>query len=126
MLLLALVLVGAASSGWGLLRRQAPAPVPKLRIEVLNGSDIDGLGARCAARLRELGQDVVRVGDADRRDYARSMLLDRRGHARFSQRLAQELGGIPLLLEATEAPAVDLTLILGSDAVRTVLAKARE
>lgn len=99
-----------------LLWRADRMPLPSLRVEVLNGSGIAGLGARSAARLRALGQDVVRVGDADPSHQPRTVLLDRGGHPRWSARLAAELGDIPVLLEALENTDVDVTLILGTDA----------
>jgi hypothetical protein len=112
------------SIAWALLWRGAVPPLPAMRLEVLNGSGIAGLGARCSQTLRHLGQDVVRVADAEHAQHARSLLLDRRAHPLFCRRLARELGGIPVLLEAVEGSDVDATLILGADAERTVLAGA--
>jgi hypothetical protein len=124
-LLGAVVALCLLSVGWALLWRERPAPLPAMRVEVLNGSGIAGLGLRCAQRLRQLGQDVVRVGDAEHAAHARSLLLDRRAHPLWSRRLARELGDVPVLLEAIEGSDVDATLLLGADAERTVLAPSR-
>lgn len=113
--LVALLGLCALSLLWSFLRPRVVAPLPQLTIEVLNGSGVDRLGAAWAERLRGLGQDVVRVADADRADHARTFLVDRRGRRRLAARLGRELGGIPTVLEAIEDAEVDLTLILGAD-----------
>jgi hypothetical protein len=59
--------------------------------------------------------DVVRVGDVPGHDQAQSLFIDRRGRARLTRRLAEELGGGPVILEAVEESDVDVTLILGAD-----------
>lgn len=119
--LAAAVGICALSVVWAQLRPRATPPMPHLTVEILNGSGVDRLGARWAERLRGLGQDVLRVGDADRGDHSRTLLIDRRGRQRLSARLARELGGVPLLLEALEGSDVELTLILGADHGRYAL-----
>jgi hypothetical protein len=110
------------SVGVSLLRRPAPEPLPSMTVEVLNGCGVEGLAARTARTLRALGQDVIRVDDAERQDHVRTLLVDRRGRPRLARRLAQRLSGegpAPLVvLERLEDPPADLTLILGRDRAR--------
>jgi len=93
-----------------------PEPVlAPMSVEVLNGCGRDQLGAQVAAQLRAMGQDVRSVTNAGKIDQARTVLIDRRGRPRLSERLARSLGGVPLLLERIDSPAADVTLLLGAD-----------
>ncbi len=113
---LGLVLLAfVVSAGWALFSRSTEPPLPRLRIEVLNGCGEEGLAASTAQRLRDLGQDVVKVADADRHDYDRCVIIDRGGRPWLSRRLARRLGGITVILEREATADVDVTLILGKD-----------
>lgn len=46
-------------------------------IEILNGTPSKGLAQRTAEIFQSFGYDVVSVGNADRSDYSRTMVLDR-------------------------------------------------
>ena len=116
---LVLLLVLVAGLGSAIATWFSPAgpefPVPALQIEVLNGCGEPGLGQDVADRLRRLGHDVVRVDDAPGSGFARTVVVDRRGRDRLSRGLARRIGPCPVVLERTEAPKVDLTLIVGAD-----------
>ena len=105
----------ALSLAWALLRQPVETAMPSLRVEVLNGCGEEGLAASTAQLLRDLGQDVVRVADADHHDYERCVLIERAGRPRLARRLAERLGGVLVVLEREEGSEVDLTLILGKD-----------
>ena len=122
LLLGVLLLACLISLGWSLLRRPQEAPLPSLRVEVLNGCGEEGLAADTAQRLRDLGQDVVRVADADHHAYERCVLIDRGGRPWLARRLAERLGEVLVVLERTEESEVDLTLILGKDHSRALTA----
>jgi anionic cell wall polymer biosynthesis LytR-Cps2A-Psr (LCP) family protein len=47
-------------------------------VEVLNGTNVDGLAGRTAELLRSFGYDVISIGNADR-DYEASEIIDRSG-----------------------------------------------
>lgn len=111
----AVLLLCAASMGWALLFRSTNGPLPHLRVEVLNGCGEEGLAAITGQRLQDLGQDVVRVADADRRDLTRCFIIDRGGRPWLTRRLARRLGGMTVILERKKGCDVDLTLILGKD-----------
>jgi crotonobetainyl-CoA:carnitine CoA-transferase CaiB-like acyl-CoA transferase len=120
---LGIILVAcAASLGWSMLRKTPTPPLPTLRVEVLNGCGEEGLAASTAQRLRDLGQDVVRVADADHHDYARCLLIDRGGRPWLARRLAERLGSVLVVLEREDGSEVDLTLILGRDHSRALAA----
>jgi len=104
-----------ASVAWALWYRPRPMPLPALRVEVLNGCGENQLASKAAAALRGLGLDVVNVGDADRDDYAQSLLVDRAGKPALTRRLAAALGPVLVVLERVDEPTADVTLILGRD-----------
>ncbi len=59
-----------------------PSPTPKQQLirsersfEVLNGSGVIGAAKKLADKLRELGYQVIKVGNADRDDYPKNLIL---------------------------------------------------
>jgi anionic cell wall polymer biosynthesis LytR-Cps2A-Psr (LCP) family protein len=48
-------------------------------VEVLNGTNVNGLAGRTAELLRSFGYDVIAIGNADRSDYEFSEIIDRSG-----------------------------------------------
>jgi anionic cell wall polymer biosynthesis LytR-Cps2A-Psr (LCP) family protein len=48
-------------------------------VEVLNGTNVNGLAGRTAELLRSFGYDVIAIGNADRSDYEFSEIVDRSG-----------------------------------------------
>jgi hypothetical protein len=110
--LLVLCLLSAAVAR---LRHRPHAPLARLTIEVLNGCGEEGAAAEAARQLRSLGQDVVKVEDADRLDYPQCVLVDRSGRPWLARRLAHRLGDMLVVLERRADTAVELTLIVGKD-----------
>jgi hypothetical protein len=86
-----------------------------LEFEVLNGCGDAGLAQRAAQRLQGLGQVVTAVSDAEHHDFAASFLIDRRGKAALTRRLARTIGPCQVVLERTDGAATDITLVLGRD-----------
>lgn len=108
--------VGLGSAAWTWLGEDAPVVrVPSLQVEVLNGCGDSGLAQTTAERLQGLGHDVVAVGDAGRHDYARTVVIDRRGRDRITREFARRVGPCPVILEFVPDAGADLTLILGAD-----------
>lgn len=129
---LGVVLVAAtAGAGWWWARR-APGPesapaserldavvkpiVPagtRIRVEVLNATQVRGLGRRATLYLRDLGFDVVRfAGDTSRRDT--TLVLDRTGHPEWAALMSKALGGAPVQAKADSSRYVDVTVLVGS------------
>jgi anionic cell wall polymer biosynthesis LytR-Cps2A-Psr (LCP) family protein len=48
-------------------------------VEILNGTNVNGLAGRTAELLRSFGYDVISIGNADRSDYEVSEIIDRSG-----------------------------------------------
>jgi hypothetical protein len=73
-----------------------PAGKPKLArgqtvVMVLNGNGIGGAAGRSATRLRRIGYRIGAVGNAQRTDYPRSLVLYRRGYRPEAVRLARDV-----------------------------------
>lgn len=105
-----------------LLRGPSPCtPAPELadgkpaRVEVLNGSGVAKAGVGLADDLRKKGFDVVYIGNADRSDYAETLVLDRVGDLRYAQAVASELGVEPAFKQKNEELLLEVTVILGRD-----------
>ena len=49
-------------------------------VEILNGTTVTGLAGRTAELFRDFGYDVISVGNADRNDHERTLIIDRSGH----------------------------------------------
>jgi len=86
-------------------------------IEVLNGTEVQGLAKRAAEIFQSFGYDVTTVGNADRNDYASTRVLDRFSNAEAAKSIA---GVIKCLDVAQEAPervddSADFTIVLGKD-----------
>jgi hypothetical protein len=114
--MLLVLVAGLGSVAWTWLGEDAPVVrVPPLEIEVLNGCGEAGAAQRAAERLQGLGHDVIRVDDADSHEYARTVMVDRRGRDRITRELARRLGPCPLVLEQGGGTDADVTLILGAD-----------
>lgn len=67
-------------------------PRSKVRVLVLNGNGVNGAASSEAARLQGDGYRVMGAVDAQRHDYARSMVLYVPGWIKEARRLARETG----------------------------------
>ncbi len=85
------------------------------RVEILNGAGRAGFARDATTRLRALGHDVVLFGNADRFDYATSVVLDRGGPAGAARAVADALGIDEVRVEPDPDLALDATVILGAD-----------
>jgi len=86
-------------------------------IEVLNGTLTAGLAQHTATELRNKGYLVARFGNADRADYAQTVLIDFSGKNYTLETLARLLQVDPANIYHRTDPsvAVDIRLILGQD-----------
>ncbi len=92
----------------------------KPRVVVLNGTPEAGLGAGVAEALAAAGYTIVNIGNADRGDYAHTMLITHGdGKTVSREELVRRFSLAPAHLRS-EPPsdAVDLTLILGADQIK--------
>ena len=77
-------------------RRQPVAGAPTLSraqtsVLVLNGNGRPGAAADAADRVRAIGYTIGSVGNADRTDHRRSLVMYRAGHEAEAKRLARDL-----------------------------------
>jgi len=77
-------------------RRQPMAGAPTLSraqtsVLVLNGNGRPGAAADAADRVRAIGYTIGSVGNADRTDHRRSLVMYRAGHEAEAKRLARDL-----------------------------------
>jgi LCP family protein required for cell wall assembly len=97
---------------------QKRVPEETATLEVLNGAGTPGLGAQMAAFLKEQGFDVVAIGNAERNDYAKTVIIDYAGNSQTVALLAQILqvseGNIQM--EKGAQPGLgNLRIIVGKD-----------
>ncbi len=88
-----------------------------VRVEIQNGTTVNGLASRTAQVFESYGFRAVSVTNADRDNYERTIVLDRRGNPEAAQRVA-ELIRCELIysrVEENRDETVDVTLILGKD-----------
>jgi len=98
-------------------------PVPTesttmLKIEVLNGTDIDGLARKFADFLKRQGFDPVTVTNFERRDIPRTMIIDRISNSSENgKRVAHTLGLSDDYLSYLSSPEriVAVSVIIGQD-----------
>ncbi|MEB3323381.1 MAG: LytR C-terminal domain-containing protein [Synechococcaceae cyanobacterium] len=101
----------------GLRAREAPARSDgkPIRVEVRNGSGVHRAGLGLAEALRDRGFDVVDIRNADRNDYAETVVLDRVGRGEYAARVADALGISGWLEQRNEDLLLEVTVILGRD-----------
>ncbi|MBM3307335.1 MAG: LytR C-terminal domain-containing protein [Candidatus Eisenbacteria bacterium] len=117
----AVVLIGAvaffALTYYGLFESSASRDVPTT-VLVLNGCGVEGLGLRAAKLLRSHGFDVVDYRNADRPDYAQSIVIDRAGDTGVARHVARLIGTGGVIQQIPDTPLVDVVLIVGADHAR--------
>ncbi|MBX3054032.1 MAG: LCP family protein [Caldilineaceae bacterium] len=97
------------------------------RIEVLNGTGYPGVAARIRDLLQERGWQVVSIGDADRSDYRRTLIVNYNADPLLVSRMGSELelqNNLPTLNGLILSNTVDLRIIAGQDFLKNVLETA--
>lgn len=86
-------------------------------LEVLNGSGQPGVAGSASDYLKGLGLNVVEVGNAERMDYVKTMVIDYTGNPYTRQYLMEsmELSEGQILSQPVIDTQIDMTIILGSD-----------
>ncbi len=95
-------------------------PEESAKIEVLNGAGVPGLAAQMAALLKEQGFEVVAIENADRGDYAETLIIDYAGNTQTVALLAQLLNVAERNVRketAGQPGAGNLRIIVGRDFV---------
>ena len=97
-------------------------PLDAARLEgaslgIYNGAGIEGLAGRTAQFFEDNGLNVVDVGNAERLDYLRTLVIDYTGNP-YMRQFLQELGNISesqILSQINPESEVDIAIILGVD-----------
>jgi len=97
-------------------------------VEILNGTTTSGLAGRTAELFRGFGYEIVTIGNADRSDYERTVIIDRSGYENVVRAFADIIRCTNILYDSPEfmEPEIDfdiriferradITLILGRD-----------
>jgi hypothetical protein len=91
---------------------------PQARIEVLNGTNQPGVAARTRDLLVARGLQVVSIGDADRHDYDRTLVINYGASAQVVDEVSAALNlhtGLASLSGMNQSTPVDVRIVVGSD-----------
>lgn len=96
-----------------------PEANAKIKIEVLNGTATSGKASKLAEELRKDGFTVTSVGNADKKDYKQTTVIDHRGNSDSVDALGKSLRQLlakPGFKRALDEKAqADFTVIVGTD-----------
>jgi hypothetical protein len=84
-------------------------------VEVLNGTGRKGVANLVAERLRREGFDVVKIGNAPEKTYARTVVAERRDAGPAAEHVAAVLGVRGACPFRNENLLVDATVFVGRD-----------
>jgi hypothetical protein len=90
----------------------------RIRIEVLNGTEVAGLADRMTNLLRDRGYDVVNYGNAPGARGKPTVIIDRVGKPYLAREVALALPGTPIRTELSPDGLIDVSVIVGLDHAR--------
>ena len=96
--------------------RAIPGEASRVTVEVLNGTDVDGLARATTQLLRAGGIDVVYFGTASSDTFAATQILVRRGDTTGAVNVLRILGLGMLVVDEDSELLLDVTVYLGRDA----------
>ncbi len=88
-----------------------------VRLEILNGTDVNGLARRTRELYEGYGFEVVSIGNAETNEVENTVFISRTGDPAYAERAAQIVGSSRIMTESSLStlPNVDVTVILGND-----------
>lgn len=93
--------------------------VVKLRIEVLNGSGVQGEAAKMASFLKGLGYSITSTGNADTFDYTQTVIQIKKSKTEFASQLKKDLSSSytvhPTIQTLAESEQADAIVIVGAN-----------
>ncbi len=91
------------------------ADLGRVRVEVRNAGGRSGMARKATEHLRDLGFDVVFVGNADWFDQDSTVVVDRVGRLDKARAVAQVLDATAVASEPDSSLYLDVTVLLGSE-----------
>ncbi|MBI4179978.1 LytR C-terminal domain-containing protein [bacterium] len=96
----------------------AGAPKSRITVQLLNGSGVPHAASLLREKLAAFADvDVVELGNADRFDYEKTRIIDRAGHLGSAERIRDLLRAGVLQQDINPKPMVDVTVVIGRDAL---------
>lgn len=96
-----------------------PAVNAKIKVEVLNGTATSGKASQLAEQLRKDGFTITGVGNADRKDYKQTLVIDHRGNSDnvdlLGKSIRQLIAKPGFKRTVDEKSQADFTIIVGTD-----------
>lgn len=92
-------------------------PFLNIKVEVLNGCGVNGLAHKFSNYLRKEGFDVLYVGNADRLNYTKTLILNRSSDIKKCNEVikALKLDKTRMVNRPRSGYRVDVSIILGKD-----------
>lgn len=97
-------------------------PVDDIRVQVLNGNGVPGIGQEVAAVLIDAGYRVVLTGNAPRLNYRKTLVItydDSPEGLALAERTKRLIGLGEVQVSGQSQGIVDLTIVIGRDFLRT-------
>ena len=88
------------------------SPSERIKVEVLNATEVRGLARRATQHLRDRGFDVLYMGTATAQ-LDSTLVLDRSGNPDRARRVAEALGGARVESRPDSSRYLDVTVMLG-------------
>jgi polyisoprenyl-teichoic acid--peptidoglycan teichoic acid transferase len=95
-----------------------------IKLEVLNGTGYPGVAAQIREQLQNQGWQVVSIGDADRSDYRRTLVVNYNADRSLVNQISTDLQlppNLPALHGLMISDTVDIRIIVGQDFLKDVL-----
>jgi len=88
-----------------------------ITLEILNGTEVNGLAGRTSKLYQDYGYDVITVANADRNNYTSTIILDRKGRIDVANKVAEIIGcqRVGTEIKSAGEESADVTIILGKD-----------
>lgn len=103
-----------------------PGARERIRVEVRNGSGEPGAAQSMTGYLRDRGFDVVDFGNAESFDHERTEILAHGDDPTAARIVGAVLPGVPIRAAGDPSPYLDVTVILGDDMDRVLVATERD
>ncbi len=113
-------------NGEGLAVGTAPLEAQAIRVEILNGAGYPGAAALTQEILEARGWNVVSIGDADRLDYRRTLVVNYRTPSTLVEKMSADLAIQPTVSRLTglaNEQDIDMRIIIGQDYIKNVLSQ---